>query len=355
MDGDGHARATSGASASAGGFQAVNAITPTPTPTPTQARGTAPDGAQPTLAAAAAAPAPSSATTATAADAGSFSNTTTLSPALASAPAPAPAPAQLAAPEMPPARLARPAADARKSSPSESSLSSAKDATPQETPTYGTRSRNRPGRARPNYAEKEEMDFEPAPIQTMNTPGTLTPSSAQASRSPTVTEHRQAHADTVKKASGSGSSSATAAAATAAGGVWNTVNSLSKDTGIPGTSTFSANPNISMAHPPTRKRKAAQAAAAAAATSAPSSSTNGSPYFSPAPPPQPHNSTARRASTATNAATPRFARETNMLTYEKTKAILKDGALEADDGTRIEINGMVTNGGQNRRFRKFQS
>jgi len=38
-------------------------------------------------------------------------------------------------------------------------------------------------------------------------------------------------------------------------------------------------------------------------------------------------------------ATPNATRETNMMTFENTSALLKDGHLQADDGQTVNIDG----------------
>ena len=96
---------------------------------------------------------------------------------------------------------------------------------------------------------------------------------------------------------------------------------LPKEPPIPGMSTFSANPNGHT--PPTAPKKRKNAA------------NHG-------------NHTGQTTSVASTHLSAKWApftqalsgpRETNMLTFEKSKAILKNGKLVADDGTVVAVNG----------------
>jgi hypothetical protein len=92
---------------------------------------------------------------------------------------------------------------------------------------------------------------------------------------------------------------------------------------IPGTSTFSANPNANSAQPPKRRKNAAAHAANAA------HAKDGAPS----------HAQARRANNAMVPAN--SSRESNMMTFEKTGAFLREGKLEADDGKKIAVNDQV--------------
>lgn len=193
---------------------------------------------------------------------------------------------------------------------SASSHASAKDAKePAAQNVYGTRSRNRG--ARVNYAEDSaEMDFE------MNAAAANGHTSdAQARAAPGTEQRRQSpNAGGRKGNSGGGQ-----------GPPWgnNVPNSkeAASNLNIPGTSTFSANPNANSAQPPKRRKNAAAHAANAA------HAKDGAPS----------NAQARRANNAMIAAN--NSRESNMMTFEKTGAFLRDEQLEADDGKRIGVNG----------------
>lgn len=168
---------------------------------------------------------------------------------------------------------------------------------------YGTRSRNRPGVPRPNYAEDVEMDFEMAPQPN----GGDRSSMDLSSKSPPATDSRQSP--------GLGSKRDTQAA-----NGWNAANT---NASIPGTSLFSANPNARMPHG--RKRKAAEVQSASAGHSQ-----------SPAPSLQAVARRANAAATTSAAVVP----ETNMFSFEKCRSILnKQGKLVADDGTIFSVNG----------------
>jgi hypothetical protein len=191
---------------------------------------------------------------------------------------------------------------------SASSHASAKDVKEPAAAPYGTRSRNRPGTSRINYAEDSvEMDFEmSAATANGNT-------SDAASRASAVTERRPSPTATGRKGNGVGQAS------------WgnNVPNSkeAASNLNIPGTSTFSANPNANSAQPPKRRKNAAAHSSNAA------HANSGAPS-------QAH---ARRANNAMIAAN--SSRETNMMTFDRTGAVLKNAKLEADDGRTVSING----------------
>lgn len=176
------------------------------------------------------------------------------------------------------------------------------DASMAESATYGTRSRNRGGNARPNYAEDQDMDFEyssAAPAKEgaskKNQPAAATPPGQNF-------EVKRAQ-DFAKLIAVNGSGTASANASPGA-----------KEP-IPGTSTFSANPS--------RKRKAA---GTSATVSQPAANTNANSM--PA---------ARRQGVSPASSS---ARETNIMIFTKQKSVLnKKGELTADDGTKLSVNG----------------
>ncbi|KAF2498439.1 hypothetical protein BU16DRAFT_615480 [Lophium mytilinum] len=188
---------------------------------------------------------------------------------------------------------------------SASSHASAKESSAGAAP-YGTRSRNRPGTSRINYAEDVEMDFEAAPAPAN---GTI---SEAPSRGSLASEGRQSPGSIGKKPNGTGNAT------------WApTPPSKEAPSTIPGTSSFSANPNVAPAPQPKRRKNAANHA-----------TTNGNHsggYAS--------GQASSRRSTAMIAAN--HSRETNMMTFEKSKAFLKNGKLEADDGTFLSVNDHV--------------
>jgi hypothetical protein len=178
---------------------------------------------------------------------------------------------------------------------------------------YGTRSRNRPGRSRINYAEDTEMDFEMTAAPTNgNAPNPLPRNSVAAERAQSPT--------------GSGKKGASAGQGSAP---WGSSGSISTDhptnTNIPGTSAFTAANQAATAQPATKRRK-----------NATKDATNGVHANAAVPSP----AAAKRGTQPTAAP---GSRETNMMTFESTGALLKNGRLEADDGQTISINGKFLN------------
>lgn len=171
--------------------------------------------------------------------------------------------------------------------------------------TYGTRSRNRPGRARINYAEDLELDQE----YTNGVDHGNADSARQSSAEPP--SPRQAP---VEKRSAAANGSRTGEAQAAAVGSSNT-------------------PNGSAAV--SRKRKAqtmqngtghiSGQAAAAAAPPAPTTTQ------------QTTSATTRRSVPQSSS---NLAHTSNIFTFERSKAIVKNGKLVADDGTIFRVEGM---------------
>jgi hypothetical protein len=196
---------------------------------------------------------------------------------------------------------------------SSSSNPSIKDAGPGTASPYGTRSRNRAGASRPNYAEDREMemDFEaqPAPkeedFRKVVRSGDLRSASVPECAAPT---------NIIRKAPGNQTD------------YNNSGHIMSKDH-IPGTSTFSANPaaNISTHHSKKRKATGQPAPANATAQLSNNSQSSGSQV------------TTRGASTLTQIGF----RESNMLSFENCAGRLTDGKLVADDGTTLGLNGQL--------------
>jgi hypothetical protein len=189
---------------------------------------------------------------------------------------------------------------------------SSKDSDENGAAPYGTRSRNRPGRSRPNYAEDTEMDFE---MTAASANGNL---SDPPSRNSVAAEGGPPSGVGGKKGSGPAQGNAS----------WGNSAPNSKDN--------PANPNISgapavaapapaanqpsPAQPPVKRRKNA-------------ATTNGNHASASAP----SQAGAKRGNHVMGAAN--SARESNMLTFENTGALLKDGRMEADDGQTVSING----------------
>lgn len=177
------------------------------------------------------------------------------------------------------------------------------------TSSYGTRSRNRPGRSRPNYAEDTEMDFEMAPAATN---GNVSDPPSRNSVAPD-----SGHSSSVSGKKGSAAAQGNAS--------WGNSGSNPKDNpanpNIPGASASAPGTQSSTPQPTTKRRKNAAA-----------TTTNGN-HASAAAPSQ---AGPKRGNHAVGA---NSARESNMLTFEKTGAFLKDGHLEADDGQTVSVNG----------------
>jgi hypothetical protein len=186
-----------------------------------------------------------------------------------------------------------PAASMPHTSADDSSHHSSPGASGPSSTHYGTRSRNRPAASRPNYAEDFEMDFE-KPIHRQRASSSHSPP-AQADHSPT-------------------------AAGSSKGGAWHAVNSSGSSnangngvpSSIPGTSTFSANPSVSVP----KKRRAAQNA---------SGSQGGLALAV--------HSSSRRTTQSTKES------RSNMFSFERCQNKLKNGKLVADDGTQFAVNG----------------
>jgi hypothetical protein len=187
--------------------------------------------------------------------------------------------------------------------------SSSKDFEENGAAPYGTRSRNRPGRSRPNYAEDTEMDFEMAATSTT---GNM---SDPPSRDSVVADSGQSSGVNGKKG----------LAAAQGNGSWGNSGPNTSDEpatpNISGASAITAANQPSTAQPTTKRRKNAAAA------------TNGVHQNAAAP----TQTAAKRGNQVMVAA--HSARETNMLTFENTGAMLKNGHMEADDGQTVSING----------------
>jgi hypothetical protein len=193
------------------------------------------------------------------------------------------------------------------SQPMTASTSTSSNLPPIDPGTYGTRSRNRTGNPRPNYAEDRDMD--------MDFEMTVTTSSG---RKPAKTIE-SGNQDNGRAVSATHKTSETDQ---------NVIMQGHHKEPIPGTLTFSANPS-SASGPPSKKRKAAnQSTTNANLQVQQQASANGVPT------PQ---AITRRASMAAHAAG--GFRESNMLSFENCGSRLKSKKLVADDGTVLQVNG----------------
>ncbi|KFY79588.1 hypothetical protein V499_01433 [Pseudogymnoascus sp. VKM F-103] len=194
--------------------------------------------------------------------------------------------------------------------PASSSSPPPKDAASAAAP-YGTRSRNRAGVSRPNYAEDKEMDME-FEIQPPVKEDDARKSARSLDARPNVLE--------------SAASGATGRKTTGTVPDPNSAAQLVPKDHIPGTSTFSA--NIPGANPtqPSKKRKAT--------TNPTSSIPNGN-----------HTTGNMGTATATGKGTlpqnSQAYKESFMLSFDNCGARLQNGKLIADDGTTLGINDHV--------------
>jgi hypothetical protein len=179
------------------------------------------------------------------------------------------------------------------------SSSSHQDSKDDKATHYGTRSRNRPGISRPNYAEDVEMEFEQSTQSRVEAPPKALSPSAASRTSPPANTNAQKRAST-NSTNPNG---------------WNAVNNSSS---IPGTSTFSANPNASV---PKKRKQQAVATSSNGHTSAQTSSVS------------------RRSHTANQAVGSKDNKGSDVYTFEKSNLRLKHGNLHADDGTVFKTNG----------------
>ncbi len=179
---------------------------------------------------------------------------------------------------------------------------------------YGTRSRNRNGNMRPNYAEDRELDMDYDLNIGKKSKGTSGPASSYNNID--AGETNQFSTVNTRRSSITGSGAGPRKAPTTA--------STPKDF-IPGMSSFSLNPDVSPAPQPASKKRKAPGGGSTALT--PSLDIAHVTAYVPA---------RRKNSAAAIART----RETNMLSFEACQGYLKNGKLKADDGTLLGLNGM---------------
>ncbi|ESZ99533.1 hypothetical protein SBOR_0098 [Sclerotinia borealis F-4128] len=168
---------------------------------------------------------------------------------------------------------------------------------------YGTRSRNRTGTSRPNYAEDKEMDVDIEIAAAMKEGRKAT--RVNDSRPPTSTDN------------GLSTTPAKRISAPEPEPVVTTQN-YNKEL-IPGTSTFFANPALPTAHNSKKKKPPAQMTSTATTFSSPNVVQNGSSV---------HKNTPR-------------VQESNMLSFDNCGARLRNRNLIADDGTMLSVNDHV--------------
>lgn len=180
---------------------------------------------------------------------------------------------------------------------------------------YGTRSQKRTGTARPNYAEDRETDIDDEYTGHSKHQDLL--STINVTKAPFIESDRPPSIST-RRTHGAANGSTTAMNGSTA--------PTSHKDHIPGMSTFSANPNITIPSQSTsKKRKAPGAVPISTSHQVGSPVLNGGPTVS------------RRTSTAVS--TSAGARETNLLSFSNCQGYLKNGKLKADDGTTLGING----------------
>ncbi|KZM22202.1 chromatin binding [Ascochyta rabiei] len=181
---------------------------------------------------------------------------------------------------------------------------------------YGTRSRNRPGRSRINYAEDTEMDFE------MTAPATANGNASDPpSRSSVTAESGQPAGVSAKKGANAGHG----------GAPWGNPGPNPKDTqanlSVSGSSATTPAPPSTTVQSTTKRRKNAL-----------KETTSGAHATAAAPSQAPKRGAQAQVQAPTAAP---YTRESNMMTFEFSGGVLKDGRLQADDGQSVSINDQV--------------
>lgn len=189
---------------------------------------------------------------------------------------------------------------------------------------YGTRSRNRGGNSRPNYAEDKDYDVDMYDFDRTESKKASRPANAtsQGDAARAGTSSRRPTGDDAKAAPSSAPSSSNSSALQ---------NSTSKDQTPGGGSTASlpATQGSGGVAQPSKKRKAAVATPSSSIPSSSSQLTHNG------------NATAvtKKSGTGPQNSGVQWS-ETNMLTFCDSQARLRDGHLVADDGTLLAQNGM---------------
>ncbi len=166
---------------------------------------------------------------------------------------------------------------------------------------YGTRSRNRSGTSRPNYAEDKDIEMDVYDYYDKK----------DADGAKKSSRFNAASSDSAPRGSAAAARKAAAADDSKAAPSQNGARDHNSN------GTTNAQPSQTSAVQPSRKRKAA----VAAAQLAPSAASN------------------KRAGTSTPQSSVTTWPETNMLTFENCKARPQNGRMVADDGTVLEANG----------------
>ena len=178
---------------------------------------------------------------------------------------------------------------------------------------YGTRSRNRTGNPRINYAEDREVEME-YEWSSSKRPHVISGPSMPNSAQP---------GDGDKPSTANTRRSSTTAPIALPTNNKASLPSVQKDH-LPGMSSFSVNPEPNTAPPvPSRKRKAPGNGPATSHTSSAVTQT-------------PTPGISRRIAGVPNS---KASRETNLMTFETCQGYLKNGKLKADDGTVLAVNG----------------
>ncbi|KAL8862882.1 MAG: hypothetical protein Q9178_000824 [Gyalolechia marmorata] len=180
---------------------------------------------------------------------------------------------------------------------------------------YGTRSRNRGGNVRINYAEDRELDMDYEWASASKKPRYS--STSASSTDPQVEDSVITGVNTRRR-------SVTTAVSPPASKGGNS--SVPKDQ-IPGLSSFPVQPEPGVPIQQTSKKRKAPGAAPVTPSnpSATSSATN-------------CKGVSRKVAATTSTSGPRT---TNMLSFEESKGYLKNGVLKADDGTLLAVNDHV--------------
>lgn len=172
--------------------------------------------------------------------------------------------------------------------------------------SYGTRSRNRTGSSRPNYAEDRDYDVEMYDYDHDKAHGDAKKPSRQVVNATSNGESARGSASS-RKSTGNDAKPVPSQ------------NGSKEQTPAGGTATPNSAQTSSSATQPSRKRKAATAAQQASSGAASTSN--------------------KRAGTAAQNSTPPSWPETNMLTFSNSRSRPQNGRLVADDGTVLEANG----------------
>ena len=177
---------------------------------------------------------------------------------------------------------------------------------------YGTRSRNRTGNARPNYAEDRELDTE---YDWASTPKKFQSSSASTSSNLAQADENDGSGISTRQQSLPTSSLPNGKISTS---------SAPRDC-LPGMSSFSVNPEPNTGGQLPSKKRKAPGTVPTVSTNLANNNLSSSTYNLP-----------RKAAVSVSN---HGARSTNVLSFETCQGYLKNGKLKADDGTILGLNG----------------